>query len=96
MDKINRDGALAKSSIEKMLVGNRMFVVTAAGGNGTAIKVLDTPLSRTEYAEQGNALGHSMEGFGAEQTAFLVLSENHLEMGGGEFCGNASRSAAVI
>lgn len=96
MDKINRDGALAKSSIEKMLVGNRVFVVTAAGGNGTAIKVLDTPLSRTEYAEQGKTLGHSMEGFGAEQTAFLVLSENHLEMGGGEFCGNASRSAAVL
>ena len=74
----------------------RTYLITAAGGNGTAIRVLDNPMSRTEYAREGKRLGHTMEQYGAEQTGFLVLPHNHLEMSGGEFCGNASRAAAVL
>ncbi|HEX4662542.1 MAG TPA: hypothetical protein VH144_02915 [Candidatus Saccharimonadales bacterium] len=72
-------------------------LVTAAGGNGTAIQVLDQPLARSEYEQRGKVLGEDMERFGAEQAGFLVLSHpHHFEMAGGEFCGNASRAAAVL
>jgi len=74
----------------------RKFVIAAAGGNGTAIEVLERPLSRAEYATRGAELGIAMEKFGAEQAGFLIPSESHFEMGGGEFCGNAARSAAIL
>jgi len=72
------------------------FVITAAGGNGTAIEVLEHQLPRAEYATRGKDLGLKMESSGAEQAGFLIPSENHFEMGGGEFCGNAARSAALL
>lgn len=72
------------------------FLITAAGGNGTAIRILDRGLSRDEYAAAGRQLGKDMEAFGAEQAGFLIPSENHFEMGGGEFCGNAARAAAIL
>lgn len=72
------------------------FVITAAGGNGTAIQILEHHLSRPEYSERGKKLGEEMEEFGAEQAGFLIPSEDHFEMGGGEFCGNAARSAAIL
>lgn len=75
---------------------NGIFVIIAAGGNGTAIRVLDRALSREEYASQGKQLGRDMEKFGAEQTGFLIPHINHFEMAGGEFCGNAARSAAIL
>lgn len=75
---------------------NSRFVITAAGGNGTAIDVIDRPLSRAEYAARGKELGKQTESLGAEQAGFLIPSERHLEMAGGEFCGNASRSAAIL
>jgi len=75
---------------------NSRFIITAAGGNGTAIDVIDRPLLRTEYATRGKELGEQTESLGAEQAGFLIPSERHLEMAGGEFCGNASRSAAVL
>ena len=81
---------------EGMLMKNSLFVITAAGGNGTAIRVLDKAFSRAEYAKQGAQLGQEMERFGAEQTGFLIPNENHFEMAGGEFCGNAARSAAIL
>jgi diaminopimelate epimerase len=71
-------------------------LITAAGGNGTAIKVLDQPLTRSEYATRGKILGEEMEHYGAEQAGFLIPSHHHFEMAGGEFCGNASRAAAVL
>lgn len=74
----------------------RKTLVTAAGGNGTAIEIIDEPLSRGEYASRGKRLGDDFEKLGAEQAGFLVLGENHFEMAGGEFCGNATRSAAVL
>ncbi len=39
------------------------------------------------------------EKYGVEQTGFLLQSSNgefHFEMSGGEFCGNAARSAAIV
>lgn len=71
-------------------------LITAAGGNGTAIQVLNQPLTRTQYEQRGKLLGEEMEHAGAEQAGFLILSEHHFEMGGGEFCGNASRAAALL
>lgn len=71
-------------------------LITAAGGNGTAIRVITQPLTRSEYADDGKVLGDKMEAFGAEQAGFLVLDNSHFEMAGGEFCGNATRAAAVL
>jgi len=74
----------------------KVFVITAAGGNGTAIRILDKALSRADYAKQGVQLGREMERFDAEQAGFLILNDNHFEMAGGEFCGNAARSVAIL
>lgn len=71
-------------------------LITAAGGNGTAVRTLQGPLSRSEYESIGKDLGDRFEEFGAEQAGFLVLDDQHFEMAGGEFCGNASRAAAVL
>lgn len=71
-------------------------LVTAAGGNGTAIQIINESLSRTQYETRGNELLEKMDSEHAEQAGFLVLDENHFEMAGGEFCGNATRSAAVL
>lgn len=71
-------------------------VIAAANGNGTAIEVITSPLTRTEYVSRGRILGESTERLGAEQAGFLVSSQSHFEMAGGEFCGNVSRAAAVM
>lgn len=78
------------------IVNSRDKLVTAAGGNGTAIRILDTPLNRADYARDGRALIEAMERDGAEQAGFLILSDRHFQMAGGEFCGNASRAAALL
>ena len=75
---------------------DQIRLITAAGGNGTAIKIIKRPLTREEYEVQGRVLGERLELAGAEQAGFLVLNQNHFEMAGGEFCGNATRSAAVL
>lgn len=72
------------------------YLITATGGNGTAIQILDQALSRAQYAERGGKLGKDMEEQGAEQAGFLIPADNHFEMAGGEFCGNASRAAAIL
>lgn len=71
-------------------------LITAAGGNGTAIQIIKEPLAREGYESLGKVLESEFESRGAEQAGFLVLDENHFEMTGGEFCGNATRSAAVL
>lgn len=71
-------------------------LVTAAGGNGTAIEIINRALARGDYESRGKILESDFENLGAEQAGFLVLDENHFEMAGGEFCGNATRSAAVL
>lgn len=73
-----------------------MVVITAAGGNGTAIEIIDDPLTRMEYSSRGRLLGENADKLGTEQAGFIVLSQGHFEMAGGEFCGNASRAAAVL
>jgi len=77
-------------------VSEKVSLITAAGGNGTAIKILAKPLTRDEYAARGKVLGEKMESDGAEQAGFLITEDSHFEMVGGEFCGNASRAAAVL
>jgi D-alanyl-D-alanine dipeptidase/diaminopimelate epimerase len=77
-------------------IEERKALVTAAGGNGTAIRIVEEPLSRTQYELDGKALGESMARAGAEQAGFLILGNRHFEMAGGEFCGNASRAAALL
>lgn len=72
------------------------FLVTAAGGNGTAIQVRDTSLTRSDYETSGRALSLKYEDKGAEQAGFLILDDLHFEMAGGEFCGNATRAAALL
>ena len=74
----------------------KTYIITAAGGNGTAIKILKLGLTRERYAKRGKMLGACLESYGAEQVGFLVPSENRFEMAGGEFCGNAARSAAIL
>ncbi len=71
-------------------------LITAAGGNGTAVRIIEDSLPRSEYETIGSDLGSRFEALGAEQAGFLVLNDQHFEMAGGEFCGNASRAAAVL
>lgn len=74
-------------------------LITAAGGNGTVIQILTQPLSRQAYAAVGTELlSKEMENDGAEQAGFLILGGHppHFRMAGNEFCGNASRSVAVL
>ena len=90
---------MAREAIEKRRrkpLSNRNKLVTAAGGNGTAIQIINDSLTRADYEARGKALGDEMESFGAEQAGFLVLNDNHFEMAGSEFCGNASRAAALL
>jgi diaminopimelate epimerase len=72
------------------------YVITAAGGNGTAIRILGSVLSRAGYEEQGRRLMAETQRLGVEQVGFLVPADGHFEMGGGEFCGNATRCAAAL
>ena len=73
-----------------------LYIVTAAGGNPTAIRLLPKPESPEWYAREGNLLMRKTASLGVEQAGFLILSENRFEMSGGEFCGNAARSAALL
>jgi len=74
----------------------RDYIITAAGGNATFIRVIDKPLSREDYTRIGSAMIRDFQKLSVEQAGFLVLSDNHFEMSGGEFCGNASRAAALL
>jgi len=71
-------------------------VIFAAGGNATAIAIIDKGLARKEYEARGLALMDAYENLGIEQCGFAVLESTHFEMAGGEFCGNAARSAAIV
>ncbi|MFN3188653.1 MAG: hypothetical protein ACK42D_03900 [Candidatus Paceibacteria bacterium] len=72
------------------------FVVTAAGGNATAIGVVQERQSRSWYETEGKKLEKEFPLLGVEQVGFIVLSDNHFEMSGGEFCGNGSRAAGLM
>lgn len=72
------------------------YIIEAAGGNATAIVVLNEAMNREDYSSQGAILMDTTEKFGVEQAGFLVPDDNHFEMSGGEFCGNAARAAALL
>lgn len=77
----------------------KTFVITAAGGNPTAIKEIQIDLNREEYERFGNKLMDETKNYGVEQAGFLIHKDksiSHFEMSGGEFCGNAARSASVV
>ena len=71
-------------------------IVIAAGGNPTAIAFTDASHDRAWFEEQGRDLMRRTEPLGVEQAGFLNLQTRHFEMSGGEFCGNAARSAAML
>lgn len=72
------------------------YVVNAAGGNATSIQVIDQPRERAWYEKEGVQLMERTAEFDPEQSGFLDLGSRHFEMSGGEFCGNAARSAAML
>ncbi len=77
----------------------KTYVIKAAGGNPTAIRTIKSEPTRQDYESFGTELMLETEKFGVEQAGFLLekqTSSYHFEMSGGEFCGNAARSAAVI
>ena len=74
----------------------KIFVITAAGGNATAIQVLNKSLNREDYENLGSKLMSATAKLGVEQCGFLIPDKMHFEMSGGEFCGNAARAAAML
>lgn len=75
---------------------NQVFVIAAAAGNVTAIKVLNQALTRAEYERIGRDLIESNRAQQVEQAGFLIINDGHFEMSGGEFCGNAARAVAIL
>jgi diaminopimelate epimerase len=73
-----------------------LYIIAAAGGNPTAIRVLPRAQSSDWYAKQGGNLMNETAPLGVEQAGFLIPGENRFEMSGGEFCGNAARAAAML
>lgn len=71
------------------------YLIEAAGGNITAIKVIDKSHSSEWYAEYGSRLSTKFNNYDVEQSGFFINSEKHFQMAGGEFCGNATRAAAI-
>lgn len=72
------------------------YIIAAAGGNPTVIRILNRIQSSDWYAEQGANLMKATAALGVEQAGFLIPEERRFEMSGGEFCGNAARSAALL
>jgi len=77
-------------------MSTRIFVVTAAGGNPTLIEILKKEKGSPYYAKRGKELLEKFREFNPEQAGFLIPAQKRFEMSGGEFCGNAARSAALI
>lgn len=81
-------------------MNKNVYIVKAAGGNPTIIEVIENPLDRSVYEQHGRELMDIGVSWGVEQSGSLIVpkdgSRAHFEMSGGEFCGNAARSAALI
>ncbi|MDP3899842.1 MAG: hypothetical protein Q8Q23_02055 [bacterium] len=75
---------------------SNIFIITAAGGNATAIEITPAELDHVEYSRQGKKLMARTQQYGVEQCGFLIPEANHFEMSGGEFCGNAARAASIL
>lgn len=74
----------------------KTYIINAAGGNATAIQVLEQPKSKAEYENIGRQLISDNEDKQVEQAGFLISPLDHFEMSGGEFCGNAARAVAIL
>ncbi len=72
------------------------YIISAAGGNITALQVLAAAKTRAEYEASGRHLIFANQDYQVEQAGFLILADNHFVMSGGEFCGNAARAAALV
>ncbi len=73
-----------------------IYITTAAGGNATAIQILEEALDGKEYARKGKKLIDEFQNFQVEQAGFLIPKDKHFEMSGGEFCGNTAGAAAIL
>lgn len=81
--------------VDKMSTKVKVRIANPAGN--ITVFVL-SPLDRTEYAKAANQL-MEMEQFHAEQVGFVEMREDgnlRLQMMGGEFCGNATRSFGFL
>jgi len=74
----------------------KKYVITAAGGNATAIGVIQEAQTRSWYESTGKELEIEFAELDVEQIGFIALSDNHFEMSGGELCGNGSRAAGLL
>jgi diaminopimelate epimerase len=74
----------------------KRYLICAAGGNVTVIETLGCSLLPEQRIKLGARLLAGTENFGVEQAGFWLPKSNRLEMAGGEFCGNASRAAAIM
>jgi len=72
---------------------NKVEIVLSAGGNPTGIIFMKNSDARASYA--GIAKGFMDKDLEVEQFGFIE-GFSHLEMSGGEFCGNAARVAALL
>jgi len=68
------------------------YLITAAGGNATAIEEIEK--SGRDLPARGHQLLADWQT--AEQAGFLDKKQKGFTMAGGEFCGNATRAAAVL
>lgn len=81
-------------------MNKNVYIVKASGGNPTIIEAIENPLNRSLYEQHGRELMDMGVSWGVEQSGSLIVpkdgSRAHFEMSGGEFCGNAARSVALI
>jgi len=77
-------------------MNKKFFIISAAGGNPTAIEIIEKSLDKKTYSQRGREIMDENEKYKVEQCGFLIPKDNHFEMSGGEFCGNAARAAAII
>lgn len=76
-----------------MAVFKKPVIVLAAGGNPTAIFAVPDARGRGRYVRTATA--YMRKDSRVEQVGFFE-GNRHLQMSGGEFCGNATRAAAFV
>tara|TARA_Y100000031_G_scaffold155820_1_gene207860 strand:+ start:898 stop:1680 length:783 start_codon:yes stop_codon:yes gene_type:complete len=75
---------------------NSIFIISSAGGNNTALEILESSRDREYYERRGSELMNIGRPYDVEQSGFIILQDSRMEMAGGEFCGNASRAGALV
>lgn len=74
----------------------KVYVLTAAGGNPTAVGVTEVAQDRQWYEKAGQMVMQRLTDRAVEQVGFLNVGAAHFEMAGGEFCGNGARAAGFL